>query len=49
MIQMIRELNAAAIAKDTGAEDTKRFQATPERMHESVVEMPKLASKEDDI
>jgi hypothetical protein len=48
MIQLIRELNAAAIAKDTGAEDAKRFQATLERMHESVMEMSKLASKEDE-
>ena len=48
MIQLIRELNAAAIAKDTGAEDAKRFQATLQRMHDSVVRMSELASKEDD-
>jgi hypothetical protein len=48
MIQLIRELNAAAIAKDTGAEDAKRFQATLERMNESVLEMSRLASKKDD-
>ena len=48
MIQLIRELNAAAIAKDTGVEDAKRFQATLQRMHDSVVRMSELASKEDD-
>ena len=48
MIQLIRVLNAAAIAKDTGTADSKRFQATLERMHESALEMSKLASKEDD-
>ena len=47
MIQLIRELNAAAIAKDTGAEDAKRFQATLERMHDSVQRMSDLAAKED--
>ena len=48
MIQLIRELNAAAIAKDTGVEDAKRFQATLQRMHDSVVRMSELASKEDE-
>ena len=48
MIQLIWELKAAAIAKDTGAEDAKRFQATLERMHESVLEMSRLALRKDD-
>ena len=47
MLDLIRELNAAAIAKDTGQEDAKRFQATLEEMHNSVVKMSELAGIED--
>ena len=49
MIALIRELNHAAIAKSRGQEDAKRFQATMEKMHESVVRMSELAAKEDGI
>lgn len=48
MIHLIRELNSAAIAKDTGQEDAKRFQQTMEAMHESVIRMSKLAGVADD-
>ena len=48
MIVLIRELNHAAIAKSTGQEDAKRFQATLERMHESVVRMADLAAETDE-
>lgn len=47
MMKLIRELNAAAIAKDTGAEDARRFQATLQDMHDSVVRMSELAALED--
>lgn len=47
MMGLIRELNAAAIAKDTGAEDARRFQATLQDMHDSVVRMSELAALED--
>ncbi len=47
MLDLVRELNAAAIAKDLGEEDGKRFQATLEKMHESVVKMSGLAALED--
>ncbi len=47
MIALIRELNHAAIAKSTGQEDAKRFQATLEKMHDSVVKMSELAAKAD--
>ena len=47
MIELIRELNAAAIARDRGTEDARRFQATMEAMHESVVRMSALAALED--
>lgn len=49
MIALIRELNHAAIAKSRGQEDAKRFQATLEKMHESVVKMAELAAKEDGV
>lgn len=48
MIDLIRELNAAAIAKDTGAEDAKRFQDTLQKMHDSVLKMSELAALEED-
>ncbi|MDA1370769.1 MAG: hypothetical protein O2971_08430 [Proteobacteria bacterium] len=47
MLDLIRELNAAAIGKDKGVEDAKRFQATLEKMHDSVVHMSELAAMED--
>lgn len=47
MLQLIRELNTAAIAKDRGEEDAKRFQNTLANMHESVVRMSELAAQED--
>ena len=47
MLDLVRDLNAAAIAKDLGNEDAKRFQATLEKMHESVVTMSELAALED--
>ncbi|NKB34952.1 MAG: hypothetical protein GKR91_17790 [Pseudomonadales bacterium] len=47
MLDMVRELNSAAISKDIGQEDAKRFQATLEEMHNSVVKMAELAGIED--
>ncbi|MCI5105984.1 MAG: hypothetical protein MRY76_04670 [Pseudomonadales bacterium] len=47
MIDLIRELNNAAIAKDTGSEDARRFQETLQKMHDSVVKMSELAAVED--
>lgn len=47
MIELIRELNNAAIAKDTGSEDARRFQDTLQKMHDSVVKMSELAAQED--
>lgn len=44
MLQLIRELNAAAIAKERGEEDSRRFQDTLAAMHDSVVKMSSLAS-----
>lgn len=49
MLQLIRELNAAAIAKERGEEDSKRFQETLAAMHESVVKMAGLANVDKDI
>lgn len=46
MLMLIRELNAASIAKERGTEDAKRFQQTLEAMHNSVVKMSELASLE---
>lgn len=46
MIDLIRELNNAAIAKDTGSEDARRFQETLQKMHDSVVKMSELAAVE---
>lgn len=46
MLELIRELNSAAIAKDRGDEDAKRFQQTLEAMHSSVVKMSEMASLE---
>ena len=47
MIELIRELNSAAINRDRGVEDARRFQATLEAMHDSVVRMSALAALED--
>ncbi len=49
VLHLIRELNAAAIAKDRGVEDAKRFQSTLEEMHNSVSRMAELAAKEDGV
>lgn len=46
MLDLIRELNSAAIAKEIGTEDAKRFQQTLEAMHSSVLKMSELASVE---
>lgn len=46
MLDLIRELNSAAIAKEKGTEDAKRFQQTLEAMHSSVLKMSELASVE---
>ena len=47
MIELIRELNSAAIAKETGQEDARRFQETLQAMHDSVVKMSELAARDD--
>ena len=47
MISLIRQLNSAAVARDQGAEDGKRFQETLDEMHEAVRLMAELASLED--
>jgi hypothetical protein len=44
MLDLIRELNSAAIANEKGTEDAKRFQQTLEAMHSSVLKMSDLAS-----
>jgi len=49
MINLIRELNSAAIAHSSGKEDAKRFQATLQQMHDSVIRMSDLAGKEDGL
>jgi len=46
MLNLIRELNSAAIAKDRGIEDAKRFQDTLALMHESVTRMSEIAAQE---
>lgn len=48
IIQLIRRLNAAAIARDKGADAEGRFQATLDEMHDSVKRMAELASRESD-
>ena len=48
IIQLIRRLNAAAIARDEGADSEGRFQATLDEMHNSVKRMAELASRESD-
>lgn len=49
VLHLIRELNSAAIAKDRGLEDAKRFQSILEEMHDSVSRMAELAMKEDGV
>ncbi len=49
VLALIRELNSAAIARDRGLEDAKRFQSVLEEMHNSVARMAELASMEDGV
>lgn len=47
IIQLVRQLNAAAVAREQGAgADDGRFQATLDEMHDSVKRMAELASRE---
>ena len=46
IIQLIRQLNAAAVAREQGPEADGRFQATLDEMHASVKRMAELASRE---
>lgn len=46
IIQLIRELNSSAVARDNGAEDAQRFHATLDKMHNSVNRMSELASED---
>ena len=46
-IGLIRDLNAAAVARKTGAEDNGSFQRALEQMHGSVERMAKLAGEDD--
>lgn len=46
IIELIRQLNAAAVARDQGADSEDRFQATLDEMHDSVKRMAELASVE---
>lgn len=48
MIDLIRKLNGAAVAREQGVEDGTRFQATLEEMHASVRFMAELAAVKDD-
>ncbi|MEZ5492779.1 MAG: hypothetical protein R3F50_21065 [Gammaproteobacteria bacterium] len=48
MIDLIRKLNGAAVARAQGVEDGTRFQATLEEMHASVRFMAELAAVKDD-
>ena len=47
MIELIRKLNGAAVAREQGLEDGTRFRATLEEMHASVRFMAELASHKD--
>ena len=47
MFELIRELNATAIAKDRGEEDAGRLQDRLHKMHESVTRMANLAAHDD--
>lgn len=46
MIELIRELNSAAIARNLGKEDAERFQRTLAEMHESVERMSEIAGQQ---
>lgn len=46
IIGLMRELNAAALARDSGDEGDDRFQSTLDEMHASVARMADLASKD---
>ena len=46
IIQLMRELNAAAVARGQGTDADGRFQATLDEMHDSVKRMGELASRE---
>lgn len=46
IIQLIRQLNAAAVARDQGTDTENYFQATLDEMHSSVKRMAELASRE---
>jgi len=46
IIQLIRRLNSAAVARDQGVDVDGRFQATLDEMHDSVKRMAELASRE---
>lgn len=46
IIQLIRQLNAAAIAREQNGGDDTQFQATLDEMHDSVKRMAELASRE---
>ncbi len=45
IIQLIRQLNSAAVARQIGGEDDGSFQATLDEMHESVKRMAELAAR----
>jgi hypothetical protein len=44
MLDLMRELCSAAVARDRGEEDDQRFQAAREKMHTSVESMVAIAS-----
>ena len=44
MLDLMRELCSAAVARDKGREDDQRFQATKDKMHASVESMAAIAS-----
>jgi hypothetical protein len=46
IIQLIRQLNAAALARDKGDDEEGRFQSTLDEMHDSVKRMAELASRD---
>lgn len=46
IIELIRELNSSALARNSGAEDDQRFQSTLDKMHNSVNRMSVLASED---
>lgn len=46
IIQLIRQLNAAAVEREKGEDLDGRFQVTLDEMHDSVKRMAELASRE---